>query len=82
MVDTHTADGIKVGMEQRRPSLPLICLETALPAKFAETIQEALGREPERPEALIGIEDLPQRCEMMDADVAKLKAYIAVNVLQ
>ena len=82
MVDTHTADGIKVGLEQRRPHLPLICLETALPAKFAETIQEALGREPERPAALVGIEKLPQRCVVMDADVEKLKAFIAANVPQ
>jgi len=80
MVDTHTADGLKVGLEQRRPSLPLICLETALPAKFAETIREALGREPERPAALEGIENLPQRCEVMDADVAKLKAFISANI--
>ncbi|GAB4115166.1 MAG: threonine synthase [Sideroxydans sp.] len=77
MVDTHTADGLKVGLEQRRPSLPLICLETALPAKFAETIREALGRDPERPAKLEGIENLPQRCEVMDADVAKLKAFIS-----
>ncbi|MBI3478941.1 MAG: threonine synthase [Nitrosomonadales bacterium] len=82
MVDTHTADGIKVGLEQRRPNLPLVCLETALPAKFAETIQEALGREPERPAKLAGIEQLPQRCEVMDADLVKLKAYIAANVPQ
>ena len=80
MVDTHTADGIKVGMEQRRPHLPLICLETALPAKFEETIIEALGRKPERPVALKGIEDLPQRCEVMDADIVKLKAFISANV--
>ncbi|MFA6016172.1 MAG: threonine synthase [Gallionellaceae bacterium] len=80
MIDTHTADGLKVGLEQRRPSLPLICLETALPAKFEETIIEALGRKPERPESLEGIENLPQRCEVMDADVAKLKAYITANV--
>ncbi|TAJ79494.1 MAG: threonine synthase [Gallionellaceae bacterium] len=82
MIDTHTADGLKVGLEQRRPSLPLICLETALPTKFAETIQEALGRKPERPAALEGIEYLPQRCEVMDADVVKLKAFIAANVPQ
>ncbi len=82
MVDTHTADGIKVGLEQRRPSLPLICLETALPAKFEETIVEALGRKPERPAAMEGIENLPQRCDVMDADVEKLKAYIAAHVPQ
>ncbi|CAG0939150.1 threonine synthase [Gallionellaceae bacterium] len=82
MVDTHTADGLKVGLEQRRPSLPLICLETALPAKFEETIVEALGRKPERPAAMEGIENLPQRVEVMDADLARLKAYIAAHVPQ
>ncbi len=82
MVDTHTADGIKVGLEQRRPSLPLICLETALPAKFEETIVEALGRKPERPAALEGIEQLPQRCVVMEADVVKLKAFISENIPQ
>ncbi|MDR2219134.1 MAG: threonine synthase [Methylobacillus sp.] len=80
MVDTHTADGIKVGLEQRRPGLPLICLETALPAKFEETIREALGCEPERPAAFVGIEKLPQRVQVMATDVEKLKAYIAANV--
>ncbi len=79
MVDPHTADGLKVGLEQRRPGLPLICLETALPAKFEETIVEALGRKPERPVALDGIEDLPQRVEVMDADVVRLKSFISAN---
>ncbi|MGC2048672.1 MAG: threonine synthase [Gallionella sp.] len=82
MIDTHTADGLKVGLEQRRPNLPLICLETALPAKFAETIQEALGREPERPASMVGIEKLPQRYVVMDAEVARLKAFIAAHVPQ
>jgi len=80
MIDPHTADGLKVGLEQRRPGLPLICLETALPAKFAETIQEALGRNPESPAALQGIENLPQRCVVMNADVVKLKEFISANV--
>ena len=80
MVDTHTADGLKVGLEQRRPGLPLICLETALPAKFEETIVEALGRKPERPAAMEGIEELPQRVEVMDADVATLKAFISAHI--
>ena len=79
MVDTHTADGIKVGLEQCRPGLPLICLETALPAKFEETIIEALGRKPQRPAAMEGIENLPQRVEVMDADVEQLKTYIAAH---
>lgn len=76
MVDTHTADGIKVGLEQRRPSLPLICLETAQPAKFEETIREALRREPERPAALEGIEQLPQRVTVMGVDAQAVKDFI------
>ena len=49
MIDTHTADGLKVAREHLQPGVPMIVLETALPIKFAETIVEALGREPERP---------------------------------
>ncbi len=76
MVDTHTADGLKVGLEERRAGLPLICLETALPIKFAESIWEALGVEPEGPADLAGIEDLPQRVITMEPGVEGLKAYI------
>jgi len=76
MVDTHTADGLKVAREQRVPGVPMIVLETALPAKFAETIQEALGRDPVRPAALEGIEALPKRFTVMPVDAAQVKAYI------
>ncbi|MEW6313842.1 MAG: threonine synthase [Pseudomonadota bacterium] len=77
MVDTHTADGIKVGLENRAAGVPLVCLETAQAAKFEDTIREALGCEPQRPAALQGLEALPQRVEVMNADVAAIKHYIA-----
>jgi threonine synthase len=76
-IDTHTADGLKVGLEHREAGIPLVCLETALPAKFAASIREALGRDPDVPPGYGGLERLPQRVEMMDADVAAVKAYIA-----
>lgn len=76
VIDPHTADGLKVGLENREPGVPLVCLETALPVKFAETIREALGRELERPAQFAGLEALPQRYETMGADVAAVKAYI------
>ena len=79
MIDTHTADGLKVGLERCRPGLPLVCLETALPAKIEATLVEALGRQPERPAAMENIEQLPRRCQLMDADVDALKAFIAAN---
>ncbi|PID50499.1 MAG: threonine synthase [Proteobacteria bacterium] len=80
MIDTHTADGLKVALEKREQGVPMIVLETALPAKFAESIQEALGREPERPEDLANLENLPQRFELMEADVAAIKQFIAARV--
>ncbi len=78
-VDPHTADGIKVGLEHREPGVPLVCLETALPAKFAETIREALGRDPELPQGCENLESLPQRCEVMDVDAGSVKRYIAAH---
>jgi threonine synthase len=79
VVDTHTADGLAVAGAWREPGVPMICLETALPAKFAETIREALGREPERPAPYVGIESRTQRFARMPADVAMLKRYIAAR---
>ena len=76
-IDTHTADGIKVGLENREPGVPLICLETALPAKFEDSMVEALGRKPVRPERYEGIEALPQRFQVMDVDADAVKNFVA-----
>ncbi|MBL8451038.1 MAG: threonine synthase [Dechloromonas sp.] len=80
MLDTHTADGLKVALEHRLPGVPMVVLETAQPAKFEETIREALGREPVRPADLAGIENLPQRVVVMAPDVEAVKRYIATRV--
>jgi threonine synthase len=77
MIDTHTADGVKVAREHVKAGVPMIVLETALPIKFAATIVEALGQEPNRPSKFEGIEALPKRVQVMKADVAQIKAYIA-----
>ncbi|HUG23663.1 threonine synthase [Piscinibacter sp.] len=79
MIDTHTADGLKVAREHLDPGIPMLVLETALPAKFAETIVEALGREPDRPAAMRGIEQLPKRFTVMPVDTQAVKAFIAQN---
>jgi threonine synthase len=68
-IDTHTADGIKVAREYLAPGVPMIVLETALAAKFNETILEALGADAERPAGFENIEALPQRFVVMPADV-------------
>ncbi len=79
-IDTHTADGMKVGLAHRQASEPLICLETALPAKFEESMLEALGRKPSRPARYEGIESLPQKFEVMEADAGAVKRFIAERI--
>jgi threonine synthase len=78
-IDTHTADGIKVAREHMRPGVPMIVLETALAAKFNETILEALGTDAERPAGFEALETLPQRFEVMPADADRIKAFIAAH---
>ncbi|WP_332815402.1 threonine synthase [Ramlibacter sp.] len=79
MVDTHTADGLKVARRFLEPGVPMVVLETALPVKFAATIVEALGREPERPAKFDGIESLPRKVVVLPADAAEVKSYIAAH---
>jgi len=80
VIDPHTADGLKVALDLRDPGETMLVLETALPAKFAATIVEALGTEPPRPAGLEGIEQLPKRVQVMPADVGQVKAYIHAHV--
>jgi len=82
MIDPHTADGMEVGKHyaSRLPvDVPLLVLETAQAAKFADTIREALGVDPEIPASLQGLEALPQRVEVMPPDVSAVKAFIAAR---
>ncbi len=77
MIDTHTADGLKIARRHLQPGVPMIVLETALPIKFAAAIVEALGREPERPARFEGIESLPKRVTLLPAEVEAVKGFIA-----
>jgi len=75
-IDPHTADGVKVALDLRTPDVPIIVTETALPVKFSATILEAIGVEPERPGAFVGLEDLPRHVIDLPNDVDAVKALI------
>ncbi|MFN0162243.1 MAG: threonine synthase, partial [Burkholderiales bacterium] len=76
MIDTHTADGLKVALEHREPGIPMVVLETAQPAKFEETIVEALGIKPPRPPGFADIEKLPQHFQVVPASADVVKRII------
>lgn len=80
MIDTHTADGVKVARECLQKGVPMLVLETALPIKFEETIEEALGRPAECPPAFKNIKSLPQRVEHIPADVNVVKQFITKHL--
>jgi threonine synthase len=80
VIDPHTADGLKVGRENRRDGQLLLVLETALPAKFAATIRDALGRDPDRPPGFDGIEELPKRFSVLPATIDAVERYIEGHV--
>jgi threonine synthase len=80
MIDPHTADGVQVARHYLQPGIPMIVLETALPIKFAETIEAALGRPAECPPAFQSIKTLPQRVQTMRPDVNQVKAFITSHL--
>ncbi|OGG54240.1 threonine synthase [Candidatus Kaiserbacteria bacterium RIFCSPLOWO2_12_FULL_53_8] len=79
LVDPHTADGVTTGLKHREDSVPLICLETALPAKFADTIREAIGINPDLPASFQTLATLPERFEILATNVDLIKKYIAAH---
>ncbi len=81
LIDPHTADGVKVALEHLEDGVPMLVLETALPAKFAETIVEATGESPEVPVALRDLDRLPQRVEVMDCDARLVADYVHRHAL-
>jgi threonine synthase len=77
LIDTHTADAVKVGQEHIKPGIPMLVLETALPVKFAETVKEAVGFEPPQTAAQQVMMKLPQKVVQIKPDVMLVKKIIS-----
>lgn len=80
-IDPHTADGVKVAREHLEDGIPMLVLETAKPAKFADLIEQAIGESPEPDAATRALLDAPQRVTEMPDDEQQLRAYISANAL-
>ena len=81
ILDPHTATGVKAGKDLSAGNCPVICLATAHPAKFPDAVNQAIGRDPERPSSLDGLEDRERRSEIIDATTDTVKKYLAENAL-
>lgn len=80
LIDPHTADGVKVARDWADHVLsPIVCLETALPVKFAETITEAIGQVPKVPARFAEIMSADRHVVDLPNDIDVVKAYISDN---
>lgn len=81
LIDPHTADAVKVAREHLESGVPMLALETALPAKFADTIVQAVGIEPEVPAGLRDLAQRPQRVTLMDCDARLVADHLRRHAL-
>jgi len=76
IIETHTADGVFVG-KQFKEELPMVCMQTAMPVKFENVIEESLGFIPEREERFKGLEDIKEGSfHLINNNEEELKDYI------
>lgn len=79
ILDPHTAVGVKAAERHRDQGVPVVCLATAHPAKFGETVEKAIGRQPDLPPQLVGLSEKAARCEVMECSAEKIMAFIEKN---
>jgi len=76
ILDPHTAVGIKVAEQFQEQDIPTICLATAHPAKFNETITIALGKPLASHQTITALKNLPTRSVHLNADITTIKNYL------
>lgn len=82
ILDPHTAVGVHAALIHQQKGIPVICLSTAHPAKFGETVEKAIGVPLELPKAIAALADKKSRCELMDADRNLIQEFIRQHALQ
>jgi len=80
ILDPHTAVGVRAGLEFKE-GYPLVCLATAHPAKFPETVNKALRFSIKLPKEIEKLYNLPQKFEILPADTEKVKTFISQKAI-
>ena len=81
LLDPHTAVGVTAALDFVDRARPMVSLATAHPAKFGDAVSKAIGREPELPAGLAGLNEKESRCEVLDAEVETIRSYLADRAL-
>src|SRR5579885_3334461 len=76
--DPHTAVALAVAeKETRDPSVPMVVLSTAHPAKFPDAVAAACGKRPELPDWLADLAARKERVTVLPADQGAVERYVA-----
>jgi threonine synthase len=76
-VDPHTAVALAVAeKETRDPSVPMVVLSTAHPAKFPDAVKAACGLVPVLPDRLADLAKRKERVTVLPADQAAVERYV------
>jgi threonine synthase len=76
--DPHTAVGLAVAeKETRGPSVPMVVLSTAHPAKFPDAVAAACGVTPALPDWLADLPSRPERLTVLPADSAAVERFVS-----
>ncbi|NTV50817.1 MAG: threonine synthase [Geobacteraceae bacterium] len=80
LLDPHTAVGVKAALDLLPTDSARVCLATAHPAKFSETVEQSLGFQVPLPESVNELYGKPTRCEIMDADIDKIREFFIAHI--
>lgn len=76
LLDPHTAVGVSVAEKLQLDNVPAICLATAHPAKFAATIDKAVGEGLAVHPTLEALKTLPTRKVLLDPVKEVIQGYV------
>jgi threonine synthase len=77
VVDPHTAVGLgAAAILHRDPSVPVVCVATAHPAKFPDAVEEAIGERPELPDHLADLYEREERYVTLPNDLRAVQAHV------
>jgi threonine synthase len=78
IVDPHTATGLHAAMAcAPDPSVPVVALSTAHPAKFPDAVEAAIGVRPSLPSNLVDLLERPERLDTLPNDLAIVQAFVS-----
>jgi threonine synthase len=72
----HTAVGFKVARDLADPSVPMVTLATAHPAKFPDAVEAAIGLRPALPSRMADLYERPERVTRVADDLTAIETVI------